>query len=134
MEVGAQHREIRRDVIPHRLSLLQSPNGLEVVRFDELKLPRHTPNSTIRVDLPSQRPLPIYPDEQTFSGFVGMSQTWSLNDWIGARQERWRKGQSDRLCGFQIDGQLERRGLFHQSKFECRIVGSLLLLNPNLSG
>jgi hypothetical protein len=33
--VGAQHRKVRRDVIPHWLSFLQSPNGLEVVRFDE---------------------------------------------------------------------------------------------------
>ena len=41
-------------------------------------------------------------------------RTGLLYDLIGARQERRRKGQSNRLCGFQVDGQLECRRLFHR--------------------
>jgi hypothetical protein len=37
-----------------------------------------------------------------------------FDDQINARQERWRKGQSDCFCGVQIDGQFECCGLFHR--------------------
>src|SRR5712691_2817027 len=37
----------------------------------------------------------------------------SVNDLIGALQERWRDRQPDRLRGSEIYGQLELRGLLH---------------------
>src|SRR5882724_10635368 len=46
----------------------------------------------------------------------------SVNDLIGALQERWRDRQPDRLRGSEIDDQLELRGLFNG---EVRGFGAL---------
>src|SRR5260370_18563463 len=75
--------------------------------------------TVIRVILSVRQPLPVYPDERTFSVSVGMSQrchqrthalqhTGSLFDHLvsGSEQRRW-NGEAERLRCLEIDDQLE---------------------------
>ena len=45
---------------------------------------------------------------------LGQKQTLHLLDHlIGASEERWRDRHTERLCGFQVDDQIEFGCLFH---------------------
>src|ERR1700682_4994624 len=38
----------------------------------------------------------------------------SLNNLVGAGEQRWRNSEAERLCSFQIDEQIEFARLFHR--------------------
>src|SRR6266436_2229771 len=67
-----------------------------------------------RVDLATSELLPLFPNEQTFSGSVGMSQTCQKPKWhalfehlVGASKQHRRNTQSNRSGRLEVDLQSE---------------------------
>jgi hypothetical protein len=85
-----------------------------------------------------RRPLPAFPHKQTFSGSVGMSQwcqirthapqqtTTLFDHLVGAGEQcRWHN-DAKRLCGLQIDHQLELGRLFDRQVGRLRTLENLV--------
>src|SRR3954452_3604997 len=71
-----------------------------------------------------RRPLPVYPDKQTFFR-VSMSQTCeqethaqltasSFDHFVGLREDGRRYGKAKHFGSLEVDNQIELRGLFHR--------------------
>ena len=79
-----------------------------------------------RVILTVCRSLPVFPNKRIFSEFVGhvskmpsrdsciATIIYLFNHLVGAAKERLRNSEAERLCGFQVNEQLDFGGLLHR--------------------